>query len=1144
MFVLGIRKSPAMSKLLYLVGFFLLSLNVAVVVQAQTSTVGSISGTVRDQKGSAIPNAPVVVKEERTGLTRNVATDGNGFFSVLSIPAGVYSVSATPQGFKKTVNEKVELHVSEELVLTLVVQVGEVSETIVVTGETPQVSTSGGDVSSLVSEKQVSQLPLNGRNYAALVTMLPGVSPAGGGAFSTRGTGLDSHVDMSVNGNQSNANLWTVDGVNNMDVGSNATLLVFPSVDSIQEFRFERNSFSAEYGQAQGGVINLITKTGSNQFHGTVLEFLRNDALNATDVFLNSSNQPKQKLRYNNFGFNFNGPIKKDRIFFFYSEEWRREGRGTVLGGQVPTELERAGDFSGPLTAGSRPIDPLTGAPFPGNKIPADRLSPAGLALMGIFPKPNNAKDPTRNWISSLLEPVNTRQDNIRGDVIVNSKTNLMVRYINETWTRDSAAGNFWGNTPFPTLSADWSQPSKSFAVKLSNTLTPNTVNDFQFSAAGNDIFVRTNSSGDALNQELASKFPTVFSRVDGTGYPSVFDVADGYQNPLWNQAPWENHQDLYIWKDDFSKLTGPHSLKFGALFSHNIKDEFLDGGSGLYSISTSNKRTKNQIAELLLKDLPLNGYTEKDHQEATLGRWHDLEFYGTDTWKFKPRVTLNLGLRWSRYSPAYSQNDRITNYILSRYDGKNPLSGLVQADQADQAGLPRALVNAYNKAFQPRIGIAWDLFGDGKTVVRLGTGRYFSRSQVIGDLLRMSSNPPWVATVTSGGQGDKNTLAQCTSACRSLDTIQPGLKNAVAGVSPDTQFFSTNTDFRPPQSWQYNVTVSHELIKNTVVEVAYLGNQGRHIWRTGLNYNDIVPSARLQIAQAARFNPNGVGGALVNASRVRTGLGPIVGNESTGNSSYNSLQLGVDRRLTNRLQFQAYYTWSHNISNVPTQSFTAANTDPFNYELDRGDADLDRRHTFKANAVYELPSFKKQGAFVNHLLGDWQLDGIIILLAGTPVNVISGANTAGLGAAGFQRPNLVLGVPIYLDNGDPLQYLNPAAFALPGVGKFGTLGSGAIRGPGFANFDFSINKNWRVRERYGLQFRAEMFNAFNRVNLTGVNANLNFNNTAASPTDPCDGTVKKADGTQSCGAPTAGFGRLTGNTGPREIQFGLKFTF
>src|SRR5215475_11347693 len=401
MFMSGTRKMPAMSRLLYLIGVFLLILGGAFVVQAQTSTVGSISGTVRDQKGAAVPNAPVAVKEERTGLSRTVASDENGFFSVLSLPAGVYTVSATPQGFKKTVNEKIELHVSEDLAISLIVQVGEVSETIVVTGETPQVSTTGGDISSLVSEKQVAELPLNGRNYAALVTVIPGISTAG--SFATRGTGLDSNIDMAVNGNQSNANMWTVDGVNNMDVGSNATLLVFPSIDAIQEFRVERNSFSAEFGQAQGAVINLITKGGSNQFHGAAFEFFRNDALNATDFLLNSGNQPKQKLRYNNFGFNFNGPIKKDRIFFFYSEEWRREKRGTVLSAKVPTAQERVGDFSGQLTA-ALPKDPYNCPPdkdgkpvcqpFPGNKIPAARLSPAGLALMKIYPLPNNASYP------------------------------------------------------------------------------------------------------------------------------------------------------------------------------------------------------------------------------------------------------------------------------------------------------------------------------------------------------------------------------------------------------------------------------------------------------------------------------------------------------------------------------------------------------------------------------------------------------------------------------------------------------------------------------------------------------------------------------------------------------------------------------
>src|SRR5215813_4479775 len=719
MCIFRVSKTLASSKLLYLIGIFLLGLSATIIVQAQTSTVGSINGTVRDPKGAAVPKAVVDVKEERTGLARSVTTDDNGFFSVLRLPAGVYTLSTAPQGFKKTVNNGVELHVNEDLVINLTLQVGQVSETIVVTGEAPQVSTTGGDVSSLVGEKQVTELPLNGRNYAALVTMVPGVSTAM--SFAARGTGLDGNVDMAVNGNQSNANIWTVDGVNNMDVGSNATLLVFPSIDSIQEFRVERNSFSAEFGQAQGAVINLITKGGGNQFHGAAFEFFRNDALNATDFMLNSGGQPKQKLRYNNFGFNFNGPIKKDRIFFFYSEEWRREKRATVLSAKVPTQLERAGDFSGPLTALERPRDPLTGQPFPGNKIPADRLSPAGLAIMKIYPLPNNPSDPTgiitgSNWINSVLEPVATRQDLIRGDVIINSKTNLMVRFINEAWDRANASGNFWGDTPFPTLSSDWNQPSKSFAVKLTNTITSTFVNDFQFSRSGNDIFVTTNDASNALNEEIASKIPTVFPRVKGTGLPTVGWGTDGYPT-LWHQAPWDNHEDLWVWKDDFSKVAGSHTFKAGALFSHNIKNEQPNGGSGLYTVQSSNDRTGNLISELLLKDLPVTQYTELDHQETTQGRWHDLEFYGNDTWKFSPRVTLTLGLRWSRYAPAYSNNDRVSNYILSRYDGKNPLSGLVQADKSGQAGLPRSLVNSYNKGYQPRVGVAWNLFGDDKTV-------------------------------------------------------------------------------------------------------------------------------------------------------------------------------------------------------------------------------------------------------------------------------------------------------------------------------------------------------------------------------------------------------------------------------------------
>ena len=1142
----------------------MLSIGLLVGINAQSSTTGNITGTVRDPQGAAVPKAEVTITDEKTGVSRTLSATEDGFYNATSLPASLYTVSTAPAGFKKTLITGVDLHVNENKTVNLDLQVGQVTETVTVTSEAAPVELRSGEVSSLITEKQVTELPLNGRNYAQLALMVPGVSPVtqagAGGAFATRGTGLNSGVDMSVNGNQSNSNLWTVDGVNNMDVGSNRTLLVFPSIDSIQEFRVERNSFSAEFGQAQGAVVNLITKGGSNDFHGGAFEFFRNDALNANNFFLNRSGQPKPQLEYNNFGGNFSGPIVKNRVFFFWSEEWRRERRGQVLSAKVPTAAEKTGDFSGPLTSalphipGSchqvpdpTPSDPNHTKevcdPFPGNHVPGP-LSPGGLALMKLFPNPTGPG--VGDWATSVLQPIDTRQDLIRGDITINDKTNLMVRYINENWTHLGASGNFWGDAPYPTIASDWSQPSHSFAVKLTNTITSKAVNEFQFSIAGNDIIITTSPSSQALQDEIAAAIPTVFPKNPddiGGAIPSLFWGVDGYAN-IWHQAPWANREDLYIWKDDFSLVKGSHDLKFGGLFSHNFKDEPSVGGGGgnqQATIQGCGLQTGNCIADLLLKDTVLVNYAEIQNTDVADGRWRDFEFYANDTWKLHPRVTLTYGLRYSVFTPAWEDENRISNFIPSLYNGTDFNTGLVTAEEGIQLGFGRSLVHTWKNGWQPRVGLAWDVFGTGQTAVRLGFGRYTSRSNVIEDLLRLTGNPPWTTAVTagSGWNGAGTTLANCPT-CRSLDTINPGLRTNVAGVAANANFAAVDPNFRPPESYQWNLTISHQLFKDTVLEASYIGNHGLHIWRRNVNRNDVAPdkacvgsacdgtnrSARLQIARsnagiplAGTENlPTPVvpdAGQLIRDNRLLRGIGDVNTDESNGNSSYHAMQLWLNRRFSDRLAFQAAYTWGHAISDVALTSFTNTTSDPFNFAADKGDADLDRRHTFVGNVVYVLPRFQQWGKAAEYILGDWQLNAIGSYFGPTPIDVTTGFNTIGTASAVGQRPNYT-GAPLYLDTGDSTLHLNPAAFARPAPGQLGTLGKGSVRGKAITNIDFSMAKNWRFKERYGLQFRAEFFNVLNHPNFVGFD--LDIRNTT--------------------------FGRLNSAQQSREIQLGLKFTF
>jgi hypothetical protein len=1226
---------------------------------------GSVRGTVTDPSGAAVPGATVTLRDVGTNATQTATTTDLGAYSFPVVDVGTYEISVKAGSFKEFVAKSVEVHVSTVTEINAKLTIGASSDVVTVEASDVQVQTTTAEVGAVIEGTQVRELPLNGRNFMALTQLQPGVSA--NNQFDSKDKGLQGGSDFSVNGNPSTNNLFLIDGVNNNDVGSNRTILIYPSVDSIAEFKMITNSYGPEYGQASGAIISITTRSGENALHGGVFYEGRNDALNANNFFNNAAGVSKPPLRRNDWGYYIAGPIKKDKLFFWWNQEWNRDIRGVLVENCMPTAAERAGDFSADvatalasLNSGGAATDKTTcNAPPPatftnagtvaapnwqassnipvasqasGNQYAIANPDAVGQLLAAYYPLPNRTTlvpGTNFNFAENQSGRVPWREENVRVDFDLTKKHRISFRYTQDSWKYPAPNNAFgWGDDNFATYQGSWDQPSKSVMAKLSSQLSSTLVNDFEFGYSHNAIIVAPGGTDPTLSQQFDAAMPSVWPASGKTagGIPTVWGGLQNYGNfaSIWAIVGYGNHMDLWTWQDNVTKIHGNHVWKFGALFSHNVKQENQFGGQDRPTFGISNNGwgqtivTGNALANVLLPGTGANpqmiqGVSESNINPVDQGRWHDFEWYAADSWKITRRVTLNYGFRWSFLREPYDADNRMASFSLAAFNPNgaagDACNGVVLVPgtnfcsaAASSVGLPlsagtpgvnRALVENNNHNIAPRLGVAWDIFGTGKTALRIGGGQFYQRERVSPQVGLTNTAP----------------FAIGASVNRPLDTA---VSLAGASTSPSNGRSPRGVT---PNTWQWNVSVEQQLARNTVISVGYVGNVGIHL--TSTYVINQVPEGNFALgsflggsAQGATPSINILRPtALASDATGGSSFGGINYFSRDGHSTYHSLQVLFRSKLSNFSTIQAAYTYSKTIADIEEDAANGGGsqgsfTDIQNLRADRGNATINRPNIFVLNEVFYLPKLEKRNSFVRNTIGGWEFNTIFTAENGNSQSVYqSGIGAAGETAFGFidplapanncsfngasfpcalssltgtgytnnQRPNINPGESCGKGSSGA-QIDNPNAFTLIGyqIGTIGNAARGICQGPHYVNADLGLYKNFHFKERFNIRFSMDFFNAFNHTNFdansiggVGNQAGFFYNGSgvycgpSVSALDPSSNTIKQqfepcspsnnvitAYGSGTGNGANAVWGRATATKPARELQYGLKFTF